>query len=155
MTEIKPITTNINRVGKTDDGKAIYEIKENDDIKRITIPEEKADTYEKLASNIDKKFGKYNDNPTELLRLGHMFTMGGAIIGSGISAYLLRKTPSTTKKVLGTMGGAIAGSIIAAGTLAGLLITKMIGVIKETQKLGIENYKTPQQEPKTDNKETI
>ena len=136
-----PITPK--EVGKTSDGKIIYETKypNTGSTTKFTIPEENQDKFEKLVYKVHEKYGKYDVNPEKkFAKAAHLATLSGAIIGGALTASLI-KTKSKMGKFAKTIGGAIGGVVIASLALAGSIIYPMIKYTKEIKNMGYKPLK--------------
>ena len=141
---ILPITPK--EVGKTSDGRIIYETKypNTESTIKFTIPEENQDKFEKLVNEVHKKYGKYNVNPEKKFKkTSHYTALGGAILGGALTASLI-KTKSKIGKFAKTIGGAIGGIVIASLALAGSILYPLIKYTKEIKNMG---YKTLKESP--------
>ncbi len=132
------LTITPKEVGKTSDGKVIYETKnpKTDSTIKFTIPEENQDKFEKLVQEVHQKYGKYDANPEKkFAKTSHYATLGGAILGGALTASLI-KTKSKMGKFAKTLGGAIGGMVVASLALAGSIIYPMIKYTKEIKNMG-------------------
>ena len=147
-------------VGKTSDGKIIYETKypKTGEVKHFTVPEENQDKFEKTVQELHKKFGKYSNNPEiKLAQAAHIATLGGALLGGALTASLI-KTKSKMGKFAKTLTGALGGVFVASTALTVAILYPMMKNIKELKNLGFQMLEEPAlqikpEAPKTEEKE--
>lgn len=127
-------------VGKTSDGKIIYETKfpKTGEVKKFTVPEENQDKFEKTVQELHKKYGQYNVEPEKkLAKAAHIATLGGALLGGALTASLI-KTKSKMGKFAKTLTGALGGVVIASMALAGAILYPIVKYTKELKNLGFK-----------------
>ncbi len=131
------------RLGHTEDGKAIYEVKDDytQKYKKYTVPEENADKYEKFCDSLANSSLRGFTSDKFIRKIG-ISGGAGALAGTGI-ALLLTKKSKVSKKVLGGLSGAILGGIVGAIGYLAYFVNKVGKVLSEAKKLGIEDYKEP------------
>lgn len=131
------------RLGHTEDGKAIYEVKDDytQKYKKYTVPEENADKYEKFCDSLANSSLRGFTSDKFIRKIG-ISGGAGALAGTGI-ALLLTKKSKVSKKVLGCLSGAILGGIVGAIGYLAYFVNKVGKVLSEAKKLGIEDYKEP------------
>lgn len=154
------------KVGRTSDGRIIYEtpapktvetkttadekvvsvVREPKpgEVTRFTIPEGNEDKYEKLVDEFTKKFDRYKINPDKRMAKDfQLAAFGGAIIGGALTAAFI-KTKSKTGKFFKTLGGALGGMAFASAALGGVIFYPMIKYLNKLENLGYKDYKEPE-----------
>jgi|GEM_PF-3178279 hypothetical protein len=132
-------------IGKTSDGRIIYETKyqQTGKVTKFTVPEENQDKFEKTVQEIHRKYGKYNiDTEKKLAKAAHLTTLGGALLGGALTASLI-KTKSKMGKFAKVLTGALGGVIIASMALAGAIFYPITKYIKELKNLGYKQLDEP------------
>ena len=129
------------RLGHTQDGKVLYEVKDEytQKYKKYTVPEENADKYEQLCDSLNESSLKGFTSDKFVRKIG-ISGGAGALAGTGI-ALLLTKKSKVSKKVLGGISGALLGGIAGGIGYLAYFVNKVGKVLSEAKKLGIEDYK--------------
>ena len=129
-------------VGKTSDGRIIYETKylKTGSTMKFTIPENNQDKFEKLVRDIHKKYDKYGENPSKKFKKAlHTTTLIGAILGGILTASFIKtksKIGKLAKIFSGTLGGAVVSSII----LASSILYPMVKYTNEIKNMGYKSF---------------
>lgn len=120
---------NLNKVGTPVNGRQTYELTDNERHKKYTytVPEENADTFEKLydennttanSVHTPEEQEKLKEQGVKLGNRVKNYTIAGSIIGAGIPAALaiFSKGKVWKRAVFGTLGAVIGAAVGAIGT---------------------------------------
>lgn len=130
---------NILRSGSLPNGRVLYSVIDSEGKKagKLSVPKEEVDTFETSYKQIldtapkIQAFVKANSSEEAISRrknIGRGIVVSSGVIGSGIPLYLLRKSTSVTKKILGLVAGIVTG--LSVGFIASLGITAPPGSIE-------------------------
>lgn len=142
MSSIVPNVNFFQKIGETSDGRVIYQIKDDDKYKKITIPKENQDCFEKLnrdiqisaEASLSKQISKEN---IKEIRGATLFS---GIIGGGLGFFLARNK-KTLIKTFSTLGGVLVGVGGAVLYYTNNLLKEIKEPLEEMKKLGIREYK--------------
>ena len=130
---------NILRTGNLPNGRVLYSVIDSEGKKagKLSVPKEEVDTFETSYKQIldtaprIQAFVKANSSEEAISRrknIGRGIVVSSGVIGAGIPLYLLRKSTSVTKKILGLVAGIVTG--LSVGFIASLGITAPPGSIE-------------------------
>lgn len=142
MSLVVPKVNFFQQIGETPDGRVIYQIKDDNKYKKITVLKENQDRFEKLNQDMQiategamsKQANKEN---IKKIRGATLFT---GIVGAGLGCFLARNKKTLTK-VFSTLSGAFVGVCGAVLYYANDLLKDLKSPAKEMKKLGIREYK--------------
>lgn len=127
------------KLGKSSDGQCLYEVKdkESQQYKKFIVPENHADTFEKLNNGIEKSLGSITSESFKQNTL--ISGLFGAASGVGLSLYLTRKA-TALKKIFGMAGAATL--LGTAGAMTYMLYTtfKVLDYGNKLKALNVRPY---------------
>lgn len=129
------------RLDNAPKGLALYEVQDDQTkkYKKITVPEENADRFEKMIGEISQSSLR-NFSSDKFIKQVSLAGSLSAVAGCGISFLFTRKSKFLTK-IAGGLGGAFLGAFAAVSAMFFNLINKLGNLSKMSKNLGIKEYK--------------
>ena len=144
---------NISRAGVLPNGRVKYNVVDSAGNKAgsLSVPEEQVDTFEasykgildaapKIQAYVEANSSEYQIKKRR--NTARAIVAASGLVGAGIPLFILRKSSSVTKQILGTVAGVVAG--LSAGFFASLGVTTPPGsfefakATRELSKLDIQ-----------------
>ena len=112
MSLVVPKVNFFQQIGETSDGRVIYQIKDEDKYKKITVPKENQDRFEKLNQDMQiategAMSRQANKENIKKIRRATLFT---GVVGAGLGCFLARNKKTLTK-VFSTISGSFIGVV--------------------------------------------
>lgn len=140
MSTVMPKVNFFEPTGQVVNGRAIYVVNDNGKMKKVSVPIEQKDTFEKYNQNLENSMKESISSNISEAKVKKMqrITIASGILGGGIG-YFLTRNKKILPKLASTSVGLVAGVLLSAFCFTKNMVKNIKPSINEIKKFDIKN----------------